>query len=84
VATPYANLIEKHRILWQARAAIIVLDGVGEFCKVRCVALCAPRQDVNANWPRAPGHSLFLSSGLAGSEVAALVSVLEHLDGAPA
>jgi alanine dehydrogenase len=33
---------------------------------------------------RGPGHSLFLSSGLAGSEVAALAAVLKHLDGAPA
>jgi ornithine cyclodeaminase/alanine dehydrogenase-like protein (mu-crystallin family) len=33
---------------------------------------------------RGPGFSLFLSSGLAGSEVAALAAVLKHLDGAPA
>jgi alanine dehydrogenase len=31
---------------------------------------------------RGPGHSLFLSSGLAGSEVAALAAVLKQLDGA--
>jgi alanine dehydrogenase len=33
---------------------------------------------------RTQGFSLFLSSGLAGSEVAALAAVLKHLDGAPA
>jgi ornithine cyclodeaminase len=33
---------------------------------------------------RGPGISLFLSSGLAGSEVAALAAVLKHLDGRPA
>ncbi len=32
---------------------------------------------------RGAGFSLFLSAGLAGSEVAALAAVLKHLDGAP-
>ena len=33
---------------------------------------------------RRPGHTLFLSAGLAGSEVAALAAVLKYLDGATA
>jgi ornithine cyclodeaminase/alanine dehydrogenase-like protein (mu-crystallin family) len=40
--------------------------------------------DLKVLGKREPGFSLFLSSGLAGSEVAALAAVLKYLDGAPA
>jgi hypothetical protein len=76
--------MEEHDIFREAREAFAAQDGVSEFCKVRCVALYARQQDVGVNWPRGPGFSLFLSSGLAGSDVAALAAVSKYLDGAPA